>query len=287
MNYDEYMELQKARTYTVAKSNTLIQKSRYDLSLSEQKLLAYVCSLIKPPCEKGKPEVVSNKMEYEIRISDFLKVANLTDGGEVYKDIKASLKNIADKSVWVDNGLGGEILVRWFSSVVASEKEGTLTVKLDETIAPYLLDLQSKYVSYEFLTILNMKSRYSIRLYELFKSVYDSRNAHSERHTSAESYPREVKWTIDLDRLKKVLMVDNIKSYEVFKDFRKKVLEIAKEEVNKFTDIKVDFVPEKTGRKVTKITFTIIRKNSTENYLSTKLNNDLLGVDYTSLAKNY
>lgn len=37
-----------ARNYLVAKSNQIVQKSRYDFSVAEQRTIAYICSKIKP-----------------------------------------------------------------------------------------------------------------------------------------------------------------------------------------------------------------------------------------------
>ena len=72
--------------------------------------------------------------------------------------------------------------------------------------------------------------------------------------------PQKTTWTIDLDELKKMLMVDKIKTYDNFKDFRKKVLEVAQKEINDLTDTDIYFETITKGRKVVKIKFSIIRK---------------------------
>ena len=77
------------------------------------------------------------------------------------------------------------------------------------------------------------------------------------------SYPYE--WIIDIDELKRKLMVDNIKSYT--KDnslFRIKVLEPAHREINEFSDISFDFEMLKRGRSCYAVKFTIIYKNLIE-----------------------
>lgn len=55
-------------------------------------------------------------------------------------------------------------------------------------------------------------------------------------------------------------MVENVKSYINYKDFRVKVLEKAQTEINELTDINIEFEPIKTGRKVTSIKFIIEEK---------------------------
>ena len=91
--------------------------------------------------------------------------------------------------------------------------------------------------------ICGMKSAFSVRIYELMKS-------YSFRHTI----------TFELDELKKLLMVEDVKSYNRFPDFRRKILEKAQLEINELTDINIEFEPIKTGRKITSIKFIIEEK---------------------------
>ena len=58
-------------------------------------------------------------------------------------------------------------------------------------------------------------------------------------------------------------MVEHVKSYVNYKDFRVKVLEKAQTEINELTDINIEFEPIKTGRKVTSIKFIIEERNMT------------------------
>ena len=66
--------------------------------------------------------------------------------------------------------------------------------------------------------------------------------------------------SLSYDELKKLLMVEDVKSYNRFPDFRRFVLEKAQLEINELTDIDISFEPIKTGRKVTSIKFTIEEK---------------------------
>ena len=70
-------------------------------------------------------------------------------------------------------------------------------------------------------------------------------------------------------------MVENIKTYNNFKDFRKKVLEVAQKEINEFTDINISFEPITQGRKVVQIRFKVCRKAMKER-LAAEHRNDLL-----------
>lgn len=48
MNEDEKIAIDKSREYIVSKSNQIVQKCRYDFSVTEQRTIAYICSKIKP-----------------------------------------------------------------------------------------------------------------------------------------------------------------------------------------------------------------------------------------------
>ena len=43
MNSDEQLEILKKREYLVVKGNELIQQNRFELSLTEQKTVAFIC----------------------------------------------------------------------------------------------------------------------------------------------------------------------------------------------------------------------------------------------------
>ena len=84
--------------YLIIKSNELIQKSRFELSLTEQKLVAYICTLINP---------MHDKEDQVYTISNFIKLCNITDSGKNYNDIKKNNEKVS-RSVVLDD------VARWF-----------------------------------------------------------------------------------------------------------------------------------------------------------------------------
>ncbi len=50
---EQEAEIMDSRGYSVVKANSIIQKSRYKLSIAEQRTIAYICSMIKPIEEGG------------------------------------------------------------------------------------------------------------------------------------------------------------------------------------------------------------------------------------------
>lgn len=277
MNREEEIEIKKSREYIVAKSNTIVQKSRYDFSVAEQRTIAYICSKIKPLTVLDKAKHVPYQLEYEFKILDYTRTCGLEDNGKLYEDVKATLKSLSDKSMWLQQEDGSEVLVRWLAKARTNKKSGKVTIKLDEDMVPYLFDLKEKFLSYGLKNILNMKSQYSIRLYELLKSIQGQKNGFDHRDKLTKSKdPYTAEWIVDVDQLKKTLMVDSIKSYKDFGVFRQKVLEPAMKEINLLTDINVEYEPITKGRKVIKIQFKIVDKLFDEKCDAEWLNDDLL-----------
>lgn len=230
--------VEESRYYSIVKANELIQKSRFELSLMEQKTIAYICSIIKPLEE-------SYQLEYVFDIREYAKICGLNyDSGKNYADIKASLKKLSDRSMWLEIGKE-EVLVRWLAKVRTNKKSGKATIEIDKDLAPFLMNLKERFTKYELYNILGMKSAFSIRIYELLKSY---QGIHKKSFT--------------IDELKEKLMVQDIKSYKDFSLFRKKVIEVAIKEINELTDIQVEWEPETKGRKVVAVVFRIKQKNS-------------------------
>jgi plasmid replication initiation protein len=51
-------------------------------------------------------------------------------------------------------------------------------------------------------------------------------------------------------------------NYEIYPNFKRKVLDIAKKEINDWSDLLIDFKPVKDGRRFAKIAFTINLKKA-------------------------
>lgn len=237
MTPEESFELTKKKGYLVVKGNDLIQRNRFELSLMEQKTVAYICSMIKP-IDSGF------QSEYEFKIRDYCKICDIDyDNGANYAYVKETLKKLRDRSMWMTLEDGSETVVGWLDRVTTNKKSGLAHIRIDDRLIPYLFDLKQQFTQYQLYNILGMKSAFSVRIYELMKS-------YSFRHTII----------FELNKLKELLMVEHVKSYVNYKDFRVKVLEKAQTEINELTDINIEFEPIKTGRKVTSIKFIIEEK---------------------------
>jgi plasmid replication initiation protein len=200
------------REYEVVKANTLVQRSKFYLTTQEQKIILYLVSKIKPNDEEFKL--------YEFSIHEFCNVCEIDyDNGKNYKNIKETLRLLADKSIWVTLDDGRETILRWVERPYIEPQSGIIQIKLDNLMMPYLMQLRDNYTKYSLYFVLAMKSQYSIRLYELLKS-YEFRGG----------------CEFDIDDFKKKMGAEKYKQHN---DFKRNVLDIAIKEINGHSDISV------------------------------------------------
>ena len=237
------LEVYDRRRNKVVKANELIQKSRFNLTLQQQKVVLYLISRIKPTDEDFQ--------EYEFSISDFCRVCGISEtSGKNYQALKNAIKEIADKSLWIDCDKG-ETLIRWIEKPYINKQSGTVRIRLDADMKPYLLQLKKNFTEYELIWTLNFKSKYTIRLYELIKSIH---------YREMETYERE----FSLTDLRKLL---DAEKYDTYQNFKARVLNPAVNEINSASDKVVSYTPIKNGKSVVSIRFAIGTKPPTETYL--------------------
>ena len=243
MEYDNRLEITTQRSYLVVKANEIIQKARYDLNITELKALSYIFSKIKP--------TDTELQEYTISVKEYCQVCGLDykNGGN-YQYIKQTIKQLRDKSFWIRDEKGNEVLIGWLQKARINKGSGKIIVKLDDDLQKYVIGLFDNYTQYELLCTLPMKSNYSFRMYEILKSY-----AFTKRHT------------FDIDDLKRMLAADH---YVNFKDFRRYVLEIATKEINLYSDIEVSWEPVYKGRKVVQVYFDIKQRDTWGRYIASK-----------------
>jgi plasmid replication initiation protein len=227
-------DLYKTRFLSVAKANDLIQKSRFDLTLQQQKIVLFLISKIRMEDEEFKL--------YEFDIKEFSKVCGFT--GNNYALIKESIKAIADKSLWVRLENGKETLLRWIEKPYIDYNKGVIQIRLDRDMKPYLLQIKKDFTKYELIWILAFSCKYSIRLYELISSIH-----YNEL--------KEFKRSFTVDELKTLMGAE---TYKAYKDFRVRALEPAIEEINHYSNKSISYTAIKKGRSIEKIELTVSSK---------------------------
>ena len=242
MNTETYLAKREKK---VTKANELIQKSRFSLSKQQQRIVLYLISQIEQHDKDFKL--------YTFDIIEFCKICGIElGGGKTYNELKEALKEISDKSLWITLPDERETLVRWIEKPYIEPKRGTISIKLDADMKPYLLQLKQNFTSYELIYTLHFKSQYSIRLYELVRSIH-----YHEMDILTITY--------SVDELRKRMGAEN-KSSKVYSNFKNRALLPAIEEINAYSDKIISFKEDKRGhgKAITHIIFTIRTKEPIE-----------------------
>lgn len=132
--------------------------------------------------------------------------------------------------------------IPWLEFVAYTSKSG-LSIKLNDQLRDYVLQLSKQYTQYILQDVLQMKSVYGIRLYEILLSrVYDR------------VLPKDgVKIEISVEDLRRATGTES--KFERYSNFRQKVIERAEAEIMRTTAYKVTHEEKRTGRKVVSIIF--------------------------------
>lgn len=216
----------KRGKYIAVRPNSLIE-ARYDLTPKQNDILDMVLSRI---------DNDSNYL-YELNITDYKNLYK-TDSSNVYRDFKKAVKEFEGKGFYlIDTKNNKEIFFTWFASIAYSDNEGKIVVEIGNRLKSLLVEMKKR-IFYKIEYPLNFSSIYSKRIYYYLKSFQDTG------------------WRLDnLDVLRKKLQCPE--SYDKYSFFKIKVLEQAKKEINKSSDINFNYEEVKTGRRVSQIKFLI------------------------------
>jgi plasmid replication initiation protein len=218
----------------VVKSNALVEAS-YRLSLNEQRLILSCISQIR------RDEPVTDKIMYSISASEFAKICSI-DPKIAYQQLQSAAITLKRREVRITqepNGQGRRkktLIANWVQTIEYTEGEGTVKLRFNHDMLPYLTELSRCFTSYKLKNVICMSSSYGVRIYELltqWKSL-------GEKEFSIEN-------------LKQLLQVEN--QYLQMCNFKARVLDPAIKDINKNSDIWVKWSQKKTGRKVTHLIF--------------------------------
>lgn len=219
------------KNYIVKKSNYFIMNSSYDLSIDEQKIILTLASLVQIN------DVDFRK--YRFSIKEFMDMLGIKNKGR-YKTIPEMTKELMKKVFQITEPDGSITTVSWLSSSKYNEGTGYIELEFSPSLKPYLLQLNELFTKYKLTNVLGMRCKYSPRIYEILKA-----NAFKSQKTIE----------IELIELKKILGIEHL--YPVYADFKKRVIEPAKEDLALVSDIAFETEEIRVGRKVVAIVFSI------------------------------
>jgi plasmid replication initiation protein len=208
---------------------------------------------------------------YSISASDFSKMFEI-DPKTAYRELQSAALTLKRREVRITQEPNGirkrksTLIAGWVQSIKYTEGEGTLGLRFNHDILPYLTELSKCFTSYKLKNVVSMSSSYGVRFYELLVQWKDL----NEREVSLE-------W------LRHALALEN--KYNAMKDFKKYVLEPAVNDKNKNSNLWVKWIQKKTGRKITHLVFRFGLKKEKEGVLK-KHDVKIQGIPKTIIEKN-
>lgn len=151
-----------------------------------------------------------------------------------------TLKKLQKKNIILKTEEGYQSIMP-FPTLDFNIKEKKVKVKINEDILPLLNDLKKQFTLYSIDEFVALESKYSKRMFQMLKQ-----------------YEAIGKRTFTIEFLKTVLNTD----YKRFYDLEKNVLKKVKDDINKRTSLKVDYIKNKEGRKIKSVEFSIRKKTS-------------------------
>jgi plasmid replication initiation protein len=228
---------------TVVKANQLVEAS-YKLTLGEQRLiLNYIAQI-------DSVGTLKKQDEFVIHVKDYAEQFNI-DRKNAYSQVREIANTLYERSVILKSiNNGNYIKTRWISSIEYSESEGRITVGFAPKIIPYLSNLKKNFTQYKLEHITKMSSVYAIRTYELLVQ-----------------WGSKGKRTIEIEAFRACLGIPDSDYPRMF-DFKKRVLDVAIDQINRHSNLKVDIDQKKTGRKVSHLLFSFTYKEHLQRKVS-------------------
>lgn len=228
--------LKKEKNFVV-KSNQLIE-ARYRLSLQESRVILWLLMQISPDDEDFK--------QHKMGIKEFAKMI----GAEVdnqYSKLRVVTKRLMQRAIEIYDPEKKEWLqVSWLSSIKYQSTKGSVLLRFDPELKPYLLKLKGHFTKLEVTDLLQLKSIYSIKIFELLKQ-----------------YEAIGKRTISVDDLRAYCGIQKGK-YRNYNAIKLYVIERAAAEINAKTEYEIDYKEIKESRKIVDLEWIIKKKTHLE-----------------------
>jgi len=215
---------------TVFKSNKLIE-ARYDLTLNEQKLTLYAAS-------KVDNFTGQNFTVLRMPTSDFYRMTGMDEKSKNHSYVKDLVRGLMKKQLEIENEDGVWESYQWVNRSKYIPKTGIIEFEFNDALKPFLLMLEGRYKGYPLREVLQLNSKYSIRLYELLIQW---------------EYTTHKTLTLKIDELRRKMGLT--KEYKRFTNFETYVIQTAVDELNEKSNIKVSYEKIKKGRRIDSIKF--------------------------------
>lgn len=234
----------------IYKDNKIVEAS-YQLTLKEQRVVLMAISQIK------SDEALKKNDECILSVASYAATFGIAEKSAL-KEIKEALDELFERRINVVLDSGKKEKFRWVSKVTIDVKNNELGLRFSQDIIPFLTNLKGRFTKYQLSSVSDMKSVFSIRIYEMLMQWRTTKIVE-----------------VSIEKFKERLEL--VDKYPSIANLRIKAIEPAIKEINEYSDINVQYELIKTGKKFTGIKFTFSYKNkSTEKDVNKITNTDVI-----------
>ena len=253
----------------IVKDNKLIA-AKYSLSTLQQKVLLQAIAKIEP---------TDTKHIYKFNIMEFAEAVDLKGSKTIYNQMATicdqliKLPNLCIKTK--DDGFK---YINWVASAEYIPKEAIVEVEFSQKLMPYLIELKEQFTTYYLANIMQLKSSFSIRIFELLKQYEKLK----KRTIKLEDF-RQLVGTTEIDKNGEIIKED----YPLYANFKSRVILPAQKELKQKTDIYFNFKEIKEGRKVVAIEFEILENIKNKNKIQNTVDFEQMSLYIIQLQEEF
>ena len=252
-------------------SNALIQ-SVFSQPFKEIELRT-LCLISKYVNENNFIQNTENLIKITIPKKDFCKSLD-TNQNDFHHQINILAKELTNKKIKIEELQNRKNFITLVLFPAIECKDGSVTFYMSPFLQPYLQHLKSNFTKMSLDYINRIGSSHSIKIYKLLKQ-----------------YENLGERTFKIQEFKEMLGIENLYRNN-FNNLDKKVLSVAKKNINQTTDLQISVKKNKVGKKIESFTFSIKpKKNQFQQAIQifTKEIDQLMKqklLDYATIHKN-
>ncbi|WP_419608870.1 replication initiation protein [Thiolapillus sp.] len=223
---------------TVVMKNALA-RAQQTLKLTEKRIIATAMAKI---------DSTASKLDYKnetartikINASDYQKTAKLKHRKNAYKDMMSAATELINKQLTIKQKTitsTETIKINWVESTRYETGSGEIEIRFTQSIMPFLIAIKDRFTEYKLEEMAGIKSIYTWRMIEYLTSWSNEKTGQRK---------------IPINEFNE--MMDTPTSYKTG-DVTQKIIEPTITELEK-RGWEIKYETEKTGRKITHITFT-------------------------------
>jgi plasmid replication initiation protein len=237
--FDGCVLMAKEKKYglsTVAQSNKLVE-AIHGMTLTEKRLFIHASGLARQQDLK-EGEVLT------IRADEFAKECGI-ESHTAYEGLQDAVERLFGRYFSYVSGDGHPVKCRWVYRLEYKKGMGEIDVSFPaEVIFMFtVFNKENPFTIYDRKYIQQMTSVYAIRFYELFMQYRSIGNR-----------------TLELDKIKTMFQLDQ--KYDRIFDLKKRVVDVALDQINQHTDYTVTYEQVKRGRTVHALKFYFVPKKT-------------------------